>query len=768
MARLQQPGPGPRRILEAGRPHRARHVGEALADAGRHGVVARDVVAELLRQRTERDQPAPCGRPAHARLHAVDLGLAGVAGDDAHEGGRGARRLLAVDQIEQALRIQRHRRSTAPGNGEVGTDLERAHALGSQVRRCIDDARDRPDAHLDPAVHVEQRRRPEALAVGHAQRQPRPCLPDQRELGAELVEAAHRIGDVERGRGVLQHPPFGAEVVVAAAQVGDQPVGEIVLALEIERRVARRAAALREQGGMRVGVAPARQADGALVQLARVQRQAAHQRPARRQRRVQRQVEIGALVRLVGERARAEVVAGRAGRALGEVEVVAQGAQLRAQPTAVVVAMLHPCEQPPVALARRRGGEPVGVVERQPGRRSGGAEGHRPGEDGVAAGVAQEAVRARIADRILAPAHAAHQRGGGRGRPVQAQLGVALRPRPRPLGADPVSGQAVGAGGRLRPADRHPRGARHRSLDHVVAVGVAGALVPGGRERDAQPAVVAPAVDQHRAALVQAAGAHTQLAQWSVGRGGDEVDHAAHRGAPVQRRIGAAHDLDALHAGERDAGDVDAAGERGVHRLAVDHHQRARRARNAAQRQHRLAGAGERRAHGGAADIQARHVGQRVARAHRLAQRELLGADHGDAGRHPQRRGRRAGGGHHHLLHRAHGRCRRGLGVRALLCARCRRRAGEEQRQQDQAGGGSGDGRGSQSGGRRGSDPDGRRSSDPCGGRGGRRGGPGSGCAAAPAGAGTPGVVGRTGQGSLVRVGCGNSRALSLSSRRNT
>jgi len=338
------------------------------------------------------------------------------------------------------------------------------------------------------------------------------------------------------------------------------------------------------------------------IEAAAVQGAAADQRPMLGHRRAQRKIQIGALVGLVGEIAGSAFIAGQAGARLRELELVAQRPEVRAHHAAAVEAVLEARKDPQVALAGRRRGEEIGFGHGKPPR-SAIVEGHAACDNRRAQGILQERLGRRVADPVFGRGETCAQLRRRGGAEMQRQLRVVLRPRPRPLQSDPVGGRAVRRCRRARAAHRNSGDTGGRPLDHVIAVRVAIALVIRRRPGDAQPAFVAPAVHELRAALAEAARAEAQFGGRSVGPRGDEIDDSAHGVAAVERGIGTAHDLYARHRIERDPGDVDAARERIVERLAVDHHQRARRARDTAQREYRGAGSRETGAHCRAAHV---------------------------------------------------------------------------------------------------------------------------------------------------------------------
>ena len=97
-----------------------------------------------------------------------------------------------------------------------------------------------------------------------------------------------------------------------------------------------------------------------------------------------------------------------------------------AAPPPTVEAVCRTRENAPVAFARRRRREEVGLRERKSLQRAAVGEAHRPRRDGVSARIAQERGRARETGGVVGPADTGDEIGGGRRRVVQRQLRVAL------------------------------------------------------------------------------------------------------------------------------------------------------------------------------------------------------------------------------------------------------------------------------------------------------------------------------------------------------
>src|SRR5690606_4720026 len=143
---------------------------------------------------------------------------------------RSARQRAQVDQVLESLPVDGDGYPPAARPREIGADLEGANLFRNQVGRRSDLDRGAPGPYDASAVQIEQRGRTEALPIRRAQRKPRPRFPHQRELRAELVEAALRETLLEdRRRREVGGEAFGLETVVSAAKIRGDAVVEIVL-----------------------------------------------------------------------------------------------------------------------------------------------------------------------------------------------------------------------------------------------------------------------------------------------------------------------------------------------------------------------------------------------------------------------------------------------------------------------------------------------------------------------------------------------------------
>ena len=185
------------------------------------------------------------------------------------------------------------------------------------------------------------------------------------------------------------------------------------------------------------------------------------------------------------------------------------------------------------------------------------------------------------------------------------------RSRPRP-GA---RGRRGGRRSRGRSGAR-ARVRRRRSCRRCIPAQVAGEVgvepaEPEAPRRLRREELVAARLDADPAARRRAAA-------------GDDLHDAAHRARAVERRVGAAHDLEARRAVGREGREVEAAEIGVVQRDAVPEHQRVARVGAAGEQRGRLAG------RAGAHDLEAGDRAQEIDRVERLARLDRRGVEHVD------------------------------------------------------------------------------------------------------------------------------------------